>query len=158
MPNILKDTYSFAQQGHVPLHGCTTPVWANLVGLPGQVGGPSSGYWRPGRVLLHDVRQAHRGRVQAAGGEELNREVGQGADLAGVRHLPPQHPGDQVRWALDAHLDALLTLHCQVSWQNPVLLYLNNHHPQVWCDCKDGDFFWGHSIHIGSSRNILIND
>ena len=131
MPNILKGTYSFSQQGHIPLHGCTPPFRTNLVCLPGQVGGPSSGHRRPGRVLLHDVRQAHRGGVQAAGGEELDREVGQGADLAGVRHLPPQHPSDQVRRALDANMDALLTLHCQVSRQNPVLLYFNDHHPQV---------------------------
>ena len=35
--------------------------------------------------------------------------------MEGVRDLLAQHTGDQVRRALDANLDALLTMHCEVS-------------------------------------------
>ena len=35
--------------------------------------------------------------------------------MEGVRDLLAQHTGDQVRRALDANLDALLTLHSEVS-------------------------------------------
>ena len=66
-----------------------------------------------GRLLLHDVRQADRGRLQGQARPQPDRR--EGADLARVCHVPAQHAGHKVRRALDAHVDAVLPVHHQVG-------------------------------------------
>ena len=67
-------------------------------------------------VLLHHVRQADRGGVPRQGGHQP--DAGAGAQLARVRHVHPQHARHQVWRALDADVDALLSLHHQVTHTN----------------------------------------